>query len=135
MENATKALLIAGGILIAIVILSAGIYLYVLFSNQSEEYSQVVSSVEIQKFNSKFDVYLGRENITAQEIVSVINLAEEYDYQIEIYLGASRMRFSNSYTQETFIKNNQEKLFKCILNTTNPEYDENGKIKKLRFQY
>lgn len=140
MENATKALLIAGGVLIAILILSAGIYLYVLFSNQSEEYSQVISAVEIQKFNSKFDVYLGRENITAQEIVSVVNLAREYNNQITIIINNTPFQFNSVNTQENFIKEclKQEKTFKCKLITSgayqNPVYDKNGKIVILRFQ-
>ena len=54
MENATKALLIAGGVLIAIIMLSVGVALYSIYSNQAKEYDQIVSDTEIQKFNSKF---------------------------------------------------------------------------------
>ena len=84
MENATNALLIAGGILITIIVISLGVGLYTMFSNQAKEYSQIMDNTEIQKFNSSFDVYVGREDITAQEIVSVINLAKEYDGRIKI---------------------------------------------------
>lgn len=137
MENATKALLIAGTVLIAIIMVATAVYLYSLFSNQTKEYDATISAVELEKFNSKFDVYIGRDDIKAQEIVSVVNLAKEYDYQIQIYLGGSKLEFSSSYTQETFIKENQDELFSCTLNTSNsnpnPAYDANGKITKLRF--
>lgn len=137
MENATKAILIAGGVLIALIIISIGIYLYTLYSSQSEEYSQIISATELQKFNSKFDVYVGRNDITAQEIVSVVNLSKEYDNQVQIYLKNSKIEFTTSNTQEDFIKNNKDKKFSCMLNSSttnpNPKYDEYGKIIKLTF--
>lgn len=137
MENASKALLLAGGVLIAILILTLGITLYTQLSNQSREYNKTISEVELEKFNSNFDVYIGRKDIKAQEIVTVVNLAQEYGNQVQIYLRSSKMEFTASKTQEDFIKENQDKLFKCTLNTSasnsNPTYDENGKIVKLTF--
>lgn len=137
MENATKAILIAGGVLIALLIISVGIYLYTLYSNQSVEYSKIITGAELQKFNSKFDVYIGRDDITALEIVSVVNLSKEYNNQVQIYLKNSKIEFTTSNTQEDFIKNNQDKKFKCMLNNSstnpNPKYDEYGKIIKLTF--
>ena len=133
MENAAKALLIAGTVLLAIIMVSIAVYLYSLYSNQADQYSETVSATELQKFNSKFDVYLGRENITAQEIVSVVNLAKEYNNQIQIYLGTTRLEFTSS-TPEDFIKTNQNNLFSCIWSTSNPTYDINGKIIKLTFR-
>ena len=133
MENATKALLIAGTVLIAIILVSIAVYLYSLYSEQSDQYSEIISSVELQKFNSKFDVYLGRENIKAQEIVSVVNLAKEYDYQIQIYLEGTRLQFTSS-TPEDFIKTNQNNLFSCKISNNNPIYDAGGKIIKLTFK-
>lgn len=137
MENAIKALLIAAGVLIAILMLASGVYLYSRFSKQSEEYTETISAIELEKFNSKFDVYIGRTDITAQEVVSAVNLAKEYDYQIKIYVGGSILQFNSGNTQEDFIKANQDKTFKCQLNTTegnaNPTYDANGKITKLKF--
>lgn len=137
MENATKALLIAATVLIAIVMVSIAVYLYSMYSSQAEEYNATITAVEVEKFNSKFDVYVGRDDINAQEIVSVVNLAKEYDYQIKIYLAGTELEFDSSYTQEDFIKEKQEEFFSCTLTTSitnpNPEYDSLGKITKLRF--
>lgn len=137
MENATKALLIAGTVLIAIVMTSIAVYLHSLYSQQTKEYNATISAVELEKFNSNFDVYIGRNNVSAQEIVTIVNLAKEYGGQVDIYLNGSKVEFTISNTQENFIKNNQDKQFKCILNTSNsnpnPAYDANGKITKLKF--
>ena len=78
MENASKALMIAGGVLIAIIMLAIGVTLYSMYSNQSKEFTQMIETTEVQKFNSKFDVYYGRTDVTAQEIISVVNLSKEY---------------------------------------------------------
>lgn len=136
MENATKALLIAGGVLIGIVMVTIGLYLYTTYSNQSKEYNQLITATEIQKFNSNFEAYLGRENITAQEIASVVNLAKQYNNQVKIYLGLTELTFNSGSTYKTpeeFIKNNQDKAFICKISNSNPRYDESGKIEQLTF--
>lgn len=136
MENASKALLIAGGVLIAIIILSIALFLYSLYANRAKEYSQIMSTTELQKFNSKFETYVGRNDITAQEIVSVVNLAKEYNGQVKIYLGITQLVFSTEKTPEDFIKENQDKMFAFRQSTAsqpNPEYDSNGRIKKIIF--
>lgn len=134
MENATKALLIAGGILISMIVILVGVYLHSILSKQSAEYKEVISTTELEKFNSKFNVYLGRENITAQELVSIVNLAKEYDDQVKIYLNNKELKFTEESTQEDFIKGNSNILFSCEDSQKNPEYNNRGKIIKLTFK-
>ena len=130
MENATKALLIAGTVLIAIIMISIAVYLYSMYSNQSKEYNTLISSIEIEKFNSKFEVFVGRNDITPQEIVSAVNLSREYNNQIKIFLGSLEISYTSA---EEFMKNNINDSFSCTWSVTNPEYDENGKITKITF--
>ena len=54
MENASKALLIGGGVLIALLILSIGVYLFVEFRNLGTSYEKNIETSEIQKFNTNF---------------------------------------------------------------------------------
>ena len=58
MENASKALIIAGAILLAILIISLGIMIY----NQASGVvnNNAMSEVEIQSFNQKFDLKVER---------------------------------------------------------------------------
>lgn len=128
MENASKALLIAGGVFIAIVILSTAIYLYTSFSNQTKEYDSIMSATELQKFNSKFDVYIGRNNITAQEMSTIINLAKEYNNSVEIIIQGQASTIL-TLTPENFIKKFLNSTFSC----SNVEYSQTGKIEKLIF--
>lgn len=132
MENATKALLIAGGVLIAIIMLSVGVALYSIYSNQAKEYDQIVSDTEIQKFNSKFIIYIGRTDITPQEVASAVNLAREYNDQIIVNIknkSGDKMNFPNS---ESFISSNLNAEFTC--QNTGCKYDETGKIKEITFK-
>lgn len=73
MENASKALLIAGTVLLAIMILSVGIILYNKYSETSEQYEKRLSTVELNKYNSNFEVFRDKTDITAQDIVTLAN--------------------------------------------------------------
>ena len=58
MENATKALLIAAAVLVAILIISLGIGIFNMASEQVNNAGDL-SEYEIQKFNEKFTKYEG----------------------------------------------------------------------------
>ena len=147
MENATNALLIAGGVLIAIVIIAIGVTSYSLFASQSKNYSQIMADTELTKFNSKFEVYLGRDNISAQELMTVVNLSKEQGGIVSIYLKGTfgTINLTTSLTlPEDFISNNtiddsgEQITFKCEYNNTegneNPIYNNEGRINRLLFE-
>ena len=72
MENASKALLIAGAILLAILIISLGI---MVFQNARSTVGNAnLDEQEIQTFNSKFISYVG-SNKTASTVESLIQTA------------------------------------------------------------
>lgn len=69
MENATKALLIAAAVLIAILIISLGI---VIYNMASETIGSVnFSDQEITAFNDKFDQYAG-DNVRGSEVNAML---------------------------------------------------------------
>ncbi len=131
MENASKALLIAGEVLIAIIILTIGITLYSMYSDQAKEYNQIMTTTEIQKFNSKFDVYAGRTDITAQEVVSVVNLAKEYGDAVKIIIQNKSFSSETYTSSEKFVTKFLDSQFSC----TSPVYNsETGKITQITFK-
>lgn len=75
MENASKALIMAGGILIAILIISLGVYLFNSASILSSTYSDKLSQDELNKLNNKFLIYA--KDLTPQQMVTIINLVNE----------------------------------------------------------
>ena len=72
MENASKALLIAGGVLLAIMVLTIAIYLKGRFDNVADQYVASQDVSEIQKYNAKFEPYIGKEDITPQDLVTLL---------------------------------------------------------------
>lgn len=63
MENASKALVIAGAILVSIILVSLGIVVIDKVKSQINNNANITSE-EVQAFNSKFDTYLGNINGT-----------------------------------------------------------------------
>lgn len=91
MENASKALLIAAEILIAMAVLTMGIYLYTTFNNISNDYNEEFKTKKILEFNQKFLKIQGREDITTHEIFSLAYYAKDQEKREEnkvaIYIG------------------------------------------------
>ena len=69
MENASKALIIAGAILLAILLISLGIMIF--NQAQSTVNNSGMSEAEITSFNNKFMKYEGKQNGTV--VKSLIN--------------------------------------------------------------
>ena len=59
MENASKALLMAGGVLIGVLIISLAVYLFADFGSTSAEVNAQNAQKQITAFNSKFTAYEG----------------------------------------------------------------------------
>lgn len=83
MENASKALLIAGGVLIAILLLTLFTYLFRQMSENTSSIYETLEKSEIAEFNQQFLNYEGRGNIpgstplTVQDVATLINLAQD----------------------------------------------------------
>ena len=86
MENAVKALLIAAGVLMGMVIVSIGVNLYSSLSKYVELTQNEIAMTELQQFNDQFFKYINyNENatnprqfaLTIQDIVTAANIAYE----------------------------------------------------------
>lgn len=78
MENAVKALLIAAGIMVTILIISLGIAIYNA-SSSTDDASSTLSSLEIKRFNQKYEQYQG---VKSGSIVKIVldNVIQENSY-------------------------------------------------------
>lgn len=79
MENASNALLISGGVLIAILIIGIAVILFMNYTDFAESFDQSLSTTEIREFNQRFAKFEGREDISIQEIISLANYAIQYE--------------------------------------------------------
>lgn len=88
MENATRALTIAGGVLIAIMVIGALLFMFQSsqsFLSQDEELKKIQ---QITKFNREYESY-EKKLLRGTEVISVINKAiannQKYEKDDEIY--------------------------------------------------
>ena len=86
MENASKALLIAAEILIGVMVISLGVYLFNAYASYSSSQYSEIENTQIEQLNAKFLKYYGEQYVngtketikcTIHDIVSVANLARE----------------------------------------------------------
>ena len=81
MENASKALLMAAGVLIGILIISFMMLLLRKGGQMSSEYDNQLSDKELLKFNSQFEIYHKADN-SFFDVITVVNLA--YDVNTSV---------------------------------------------------
>ena len=85
MENATKALLMAAVMLLVVMLASIFAVMFSTMSEYSKSYDERLQTEELQAFNMQFEKYLQynedgtQVGATAQDIVTVINLAKSYN--------------------------------------------------------
>lgn len=140
MENASNALIMAGEILIAVLIISLFAYIVIQFGNYSSQMHDEMSESQVTSFNNNFTLYSNRTNITAQEIATIINFAKQAnddrelewndssEYYITVYIDNKNVFNNNSYIKDRndynsneaidkvirkFIKDNNTKYFGC----------------------
>lgn len=77
MENASKALLMAAGVLIGLLIISLAVFLFFDFASTSGRLHEQIRNDQINQFNAQFTSYEGKEGITFYDIITVTNLAKD----------------------------------------------------------
>lgn len=97
MENASKAFIMAAGVLIAVMIASFMILVLRKAGSMSAEYETQRGDLELANFNSQFE-YFARENNTYFDIMTVANMAYDVNrnngndasnkIEIKIYKGS-----------------------------------------------
>ena len=95
MENAARALTMAAGVLIGIMIISIAVYLFTSLGNTSSEIYSKVEQTKIDKFNSQFLKYYRLDTCTAHDIVSIANLAKNSNEYYELEEGSEYNYYVN----------------------------------------
>lgn len=147
MENASKALIMAAGVLIGIMIMSLAVYLFVSFGNETSKVYDRNKEQQLVEFNAEYTKYEGKDNITIYEVISVANKANENNkyYEVENTSDDNYIQVKlNGINIENSIENNQYRIDSSIgeINQNNPnlktyscsvEYSTSGKVNKVSF--
>lgn len=82
MENASKALIIAGGVLLALMVLSLVVYMSTATSRFAESQDQKRLTEEIKAFNDGYTAY-NKKRMYGTDVITIINKAIEHNKTIE----------------------------------------------------
>lgn len=109
MENASKALLIAAGVFIAIILVSMLVVLYNQISTHYNQKHEMSVIEQTQKFNEKFESY-HRNNVRGSDLISLMNRVIDYNSSESYQDGTNYERI-----RVRIILGNQEilKQFRC----------------------
>lgn len=104
MENASQALIIAAGVLLGILILTLGSYLYYTFGGYVSNSQAEIAKNVVAQFNDQFLKYDKHNDITIQDIVTVKNTALQNNYKYSDYNITIRAAGNNKFV-DVYIKN------------------------------
>ena len=142
MENASKALLMAAGVLIGVLILSLAVFLFVSFGGTSAKIHDTVQKKQLAKFNTQFTNYETKESVTIYDIVSVANLATENNRENQLQKKTASTNGIDNYItvklkgrcieggENTDIKQLEDDYNKKIIEDINRQ--NNGELKKYK---
>ncbi len=143
MENASKALIMAGGVLVGVLVLSLMVYLFADFGSTSAQINAQNKQNQLAQFNSKFAIYEGKEGLTIYDVITVAGYAKENNKyyegnesnQIIVYLQNKQI---NDYTQEQY--NQLIQTDRNTMTTALPQYtckilsyNSDGRVKEIKF--
>ena len=143
MENASKALLMAAEVLIAMMIVSLGVYVFYTYSQTSREIHDKKAEQQLVEFNAKYTKYVDQTTLTIYDVRTIANYAKKDNEnlvdseKIEVMFEGSNVVNKTEtewdaqiQSQVGDIRNGKTELrkYKCI----EPEYTENGRVKKIK---
>ncbi len=143
MENASKALLMAAEVLIAMMIVSLGVYVFYTYSQTSREIHDKKAEQQLVEFNAKYTKYVDQTTLTIYDVRTIANYAKKDNEnlvdseKIEVMFEGSNVVNKTETEWDAQIQsqvgdirngNTELRKYKCI----EPEYTENGRVKKIK---
>lgn len=125
MENASRAIIMAAGILIGVIVLSIGVYLFSIFGTRAADIQREIDGRVLAEFNNRFLKYESSEACTIHDIISLTNFAKktnqafDFDnnnindrnnpYYLHVYIKkGAKMVDLTTYTEEQIINELKE---------------------------
>ncbi len=134
MENASKALIIAGAILLAILIIGLGVYIYRQAAGVID--TGTMDQLVVSQFNAQFEPYLGNNvsGSNVKQLIKIINASncakEDLPVTIEVdgeeVKNDSKIKSGNTYKVESSSEGNKAGYIEKITITENVDDSGSG---------
>lgn len=150
MENASKALIYAGEILVGVLLLTLMVFLFQSLGTFSDTVDKNIETKNINEFNAPLEKYRGRTDITAHDIITMGNYARQYNEKMQserlkVIVQGVESKFINAHKldeekkqQYEFIEkysNNKQTEGIIYFECTQMTYDEEtGRINEIRLK-
>ena len=115
MENASKALIIAGAILLAILLIGLGVFIYNQASNTVKDTG--MDQLEVAKFNEQFEPYINKviTGTTARSLIQTIE-SSNFVSEPQVYsAGATKADVKMAHTYETIVEYDHGVINKILI--------------------
>jgi divalent metal cation (Fe/Co/Zn/Cd) transporter len=134
LENASKALIIAGAILLAILIIGLGVYIYRQAAGVID--TGTMDQLVVSQFNAQFEPYLGNNvsGSNVKQLIKIINASnrakEDLPVTIEVdgeeVKNDSKIKSGNTYKVESSSEGNKAGYIEKITIKTNGDDSGSG---------
>lgn len=132
MENASKALLMAGGILIALMIIGALVLLGNNLSSYKNNEQALEKQSQIAEFNDQFEPY-NKDDLTLMELKSLFNKIESNNQIHPEYEITTNVENVYPDIKTDFKQISQEEKQMRVFSCESIGYDEEGRINNMQF--
>ncbi|MCI9016776.1 MAG: hypothetical protein HFJ53_06410 [Clostridia bacterium] len=83
MENASKALIITGGVLLGVLLLILMVFMFRSMGGFSKAVNENIEKKTVAEFNAPFEKYDKNANLTAQDVVTISNLVRSNNKKMQ----------------------------------------------------
>lgn len=128
MENASKALIIAGAILVSILIIGIGMAVINATSNVTGGAQQEMDKQQLETFNSKYTTYVGENRGSKVKTLinaMIANNANEEDYKVTLTLDGTL--YAEDKLNTALSKVSNTKTY-----TVEVDMDKNGRVNNVK---
>ena len=114
MENVSKALMMAGGLLISIMVISLIVILWGRLSSYFTENSKTTTVEQDAEFNAQFENY-NKKSIRGNELISVMNKIIDYNRTASDIKNYDRIIIDINLKNNNYIQNKIDSTLQQIL--------------------
>lgn len=122
MENASKALIIAGSVLIAILLISLGLLIFKSTSGTTDQTQELGKTLEVQQFNSQFLKYCGT-SVKGSQVRTLCEVIIAHNANSD-----NKVTINNSNSTASQISDIRNKIKTNQNYSVTPSYNKDGLI-------
>lgn len=133
MENSTKAILMAAGVLFALLTLSLVTVMIGNIQTISEAENSKQQTKELQEWNAQWEAY-NKEIMYGSEVITVINKAAQSNYEgYEVKITVKKENGTTIISRElsSYLQQNELSIFTCEKISYN---EETGRVNEMIFR-